>query len=427
MRAPVPRPPTSAFPLGPTLVHSSTAEVGAVGEDPLRVGNLPFPVSALSMPRLDGGMSIPPPPPPLTTGGLSSGPTFPHRPNSVTNTRGNNAGFLAAGSAGYHQDPTASAVGERKAPGSSGSGGAASVKENTGRWTMEEHNIFLEGLKLHGKGWKQIAQMIKSRTVVQIRTHAQKYFQKLAKAQQNGNMTGEVTMDTRGGPSTSTLPIPVPKGGGGSSVSPAVGSAGTVQGSSGHGAAGSGAGGKKRKKGTSKRKTTQAGLDCSDPSSGRRKMASQTSRGGAGSEPGVSKRLAINISKLKSSINSPSPSSVMDAGLAGGGGLAGMPPELFPRDAGVEIENLLVDTAALDWLASDGHMGVTSSGSSSSMSESSSDDTSDSERETRMLSSVDGVPFSVEPGLDLIEQTIFDPNMDDEEFVSVFLGDSDWP
>ena len=53
---------------------------------------------------------------------------------------------------------------------------------STGRWTLEEHKIFLEGLKLHGKGWKQIAMMIQSRTVVQIRTHAQKYFQKLAKA-----------------------------------------------------------------------------------------------------------------------------------------------------------------------------------------------------------------------------------------------------
>ena len=41
--------------------------------------------------------------------------------------------------------------------------------------------MFLEGLKIHGKGWKQIAQMIKTRTVVQIRTHAQKYFQKLSK------------------------------------------------------------------------------------------------------------------------------------------------------------------------------------------------------------------------------------------------------
>ncbi|KAL7528336.1 hypothetical protein ACHAXR_002390, partial [Thalassiosira sp. AJA248-18] len=58
--------------------------------------------------------------------------------------------------------------------------------ENTGRWTAEEHRLFLQGLEQHGKGWKKIATLIKSRTVVQIRTHAQKYFQKLAKARQNG-------------------------------------------------------------------------------------------------------------------------------------------------------------------------------------------------------------------------------------------------
>lgn len=62
--------------------------------------------------------------------------------------------------------------------------------ENTGRWTAEEHRLFLQGLEQHGKGWKKIAGLIKSRTVVQIRTHAQKYFQKLAKARQNGEMGG---------------------------------------------------------------------------------------------------------------------------------------------------------------------------------------------------------------------------------------------
>merc|ERR1719162_1352640 len=65
-------------------------------------------------------------------------------------------------------------------------GNVGSSGENTGRWTAEEHNLFLQGLELHGKGWKKIAGLIKSRTVVQIRTHAQKYFQKLAKAKQNG-------------------------------------------------------------------------------------------------------------------------------------------------------------------------------------------------------------------------------------------------
>jgi len=52
---------------------------------------------------------------------------------------------------------------------------------NAGRWTPEEHDLFMKGLELHGREWKKIASMIKSRTVVQIRTHAQKYFQKLAR------------------------------------------------------------------------------------------------------------------------------------------------------------------------------------------------------------------------------------------------------
>ena len=83
------------------------------------------------------------------------------------------------------------------------SGEAGAVGENTGRWTAEEHRLFLQGLEQHGKGWKKIASLIKSRTVVQIRTHAQKYFQKLAKARQNGE-DGDVTMEGRGGVDTVT-------------------------------------------------------------------------------------------------------------------------------------------------------------------------------------------------------------------------------
>lgn len=82
-------------------------------------------------------------------------------------------------------------------------GGPGTAGENTGRWTAEEHRLFLQGLEQHGKGWKKIASLIKSRTVVQIRTHAQKYFQKLAKARQNGE-EGEISMEGRGGPSSVT-------------------------------------------------------------------------------------------------------------------------------------------------------------------------------------------------------------------------------
>ena len=49
----------------------------------------------------------------------------------------------------------------------------------TGRWTQEEHKVFLKGLEQYGKQWKLIAAMIGTRTVVQVRTHAQKYFQKI--------------------------------------------------------------------------------------------------------------------------------------------------------------------------------------------------------------------------------------------------------
>jgi hypothetical protein len=75
-------------------------------------------------------------------------------------------------------------------------------EEHTGRWTREEHSLFLEGLKKFGKvsfvnsvfsslfldlfyifiqEWKKVAAMVRTRTVVQTRTHAQKYFQKLSK------------------------------------------------------------------------------------------------------------------------------------------------------------------------------------------------------------------------------------------------------
>uniref|UniRef100_A0AAV1TLV7 Uncharacterized protein n=1 Tax=Peronospora matthiolae TaxID=2874970 RepID=A0AAV1TLV7_9STRA len=65
---------------------------------------------------------------------------------------------------------------------SSSSLATSSVKSNTGRWTEAEHQLFLQGLETFPyRAWKKIATLIKTRTVVQIRTHAQKYYQKLEK------------------------------------------------------------------------------------------------------------------------------------------------------------------------------------------------------------------------------------------------------
>lgn len=47
------------------------------------------------------------------------------------------------------------------------------------RWTPEEHRLFLEGIMLYGKDWKKMQPLIKSRSLVQIRTHAQKVFKKI--------------------------------------------------------------------------------------------------------------------------------------------------------------------------------------------------------------------------------------------------------
>lgn len=52
---------------------------------------------------------------------------------------------------------------------------------NGGRWTELEHQSFLAGLRLYGREWKKVASKIKTRTSAQIRSHAQKYFAKLAR------------------------------------------------------------------------------------------------------------------------------------------------------------------------------------------------------------------------------------------------------
>ena len=51
----------------------------------------------------------------------------------------------------------------------------------SGRWSADEHGLFLRGLEMYGKDYKKIAALVKSRNVTQVKTHAQKHFQKLAK------------------------------------------------------------------------------------------------------------------------------------------------------------------------------------------------------------------------------------------------------
>lgn len=58
---------------------------------------------------------------------------------------------------------------------------ASRLGKSTGRWTQKEHILFIEGLKIYGKNWKKVESYIGTRTGTQIRSHAQKFFNRIKK------------------------------------------------------------------------------------------------------------------------------------------------------------------------------------------------------------------------------------------------------
>ncbi|KAI9084146.1 hypothetical protein K1719_033817 [Acacia pycnantha] len=55
-------------------------------------------------------------------------------------------------------------------------------------WSEPEHDKFFEALQLFDRDWKKIEAFVGSKTVIQIRSHAQKYFQKVQKSGGNEHL-----------------------------------------------------------------------------------------------------------------------------------------------------------------------------------------------------------------------------------------------
>ena len=49
-------------------------------------------------------------------------------------------------------------------------------KIGKGRWTRAEHNKFMDALEKYGRNWELVQKKVGTRTLLQVRSHAQKVF-----------------------------------------------------------------------------------------------------------------------------------------------------------------------------------------------------------------------------------------------------------
>jgi SHAQKYF class myb-like DNA-binding protein len=80
-----------------------------------------------------------------------------------------------------HSPPTASSSMASTDPSGKKVRKPYTITKSRESWTDEEHDKFLEALQLFDRDWKKIEDFVGSKTVIQIRSHAQKYFLKVQK------------------------------------------------------------------------------------------------------------------------------------------------------------------------------------------------------------------------------------------------------
>ncbi|XP_009366556.2 protein REVEILLE 3 isoform X1 [Pyrus x bretschneideri] len=111
---------------------------------------------------LPGLSSMPPPPPPTT--GVASATA------ATSTTAACTPSSATANAASMSADDQSKKI--RK---------PYTITKSRESWTDQEHDKFLEALQLFDRDWKKIESFVGSKTVIQIRSHAQKYFLKVQK------------------------------------------------------------------------------------------------------------------------------------------------------------------------------------------------------------------------------------------------------
>ena len=72
------------------------------------------------------------------------------------------------------------------------------VTFQSGKWTDEEHEKFIEGILNYGNEWKKVQQIIKTRSSTQARSHAQKFFLRIKKLMKNSEDSNNIYSNDKG-------------------------------------------------------------------------------------------------------------------------------------------------------------------------------------------------------------------------------------